>query len=131
MKRIAITLLLLVVFASCKTTREIEYVPVHDTSYIIQRQYDSICVEKERVVYRDGDTVHDVRTEYVYRNIVKTDTLYQVLEKEVPVVEEKIVEVERPLKWWQKVLGWIGGASLVLLLIALTSWLSGLKRGLK
>lgn len=131
MKKTAIILLLLAVFASCKTVKEIEYVPVHDTSYIVQRQYDSICVEKEHVVYRNGDTVHDVRTEYVYRNIVKMDTLYQVLEKEVPVVEEKIVEVERPLKWWQKTLAWTGAAALILLLIAITSWLAGLKRGLK
>ena len=119
---------LLISLSSCKAGKTItEYVekPVivtqeHHTENI---KYDVI---RETLIQRDsvyhyikGDTTIIERWHYLQGNSVtmKTDTLHVIDSVEVPVITEKIVtqikEVEKPLKWWQKFLIYIGGGAII------------------
>jgi len=113
----------------CSCTRRI-YIPVENTAIrtdtllkvlwhtdtIIDRdtvltliQGDSVTTETIRWRWRVKET-HDTLLQ------CKTDSVY--INKPYPV--EIIKEVEKPLQWWQKVLIWSGG--ITLLCLALSAW---------
>ena len=106
--------LALLAMASCTSTR---YVPVTNT------QRDSIYITKERTdtfIQRDsivqlikGDTVREVRYKYIERYRNRTDTIY----KERTDTITQVVEVERPLKFREKVMMNIGGFGVLILIV--------------
>lgn len=107
--------------ASCKATKVIEQVPVyvHDTTATVKEVHDSTFVDRWHTVYQKGDTVF-VRDSFAviqYRLI--TDTAYKLVERPVTVTRIETVEVEKPLRWWQKGLVWMG----VIGLLGLMGWI--------
>lgn len=79
-------------------------VPVHDTMYKVRELHDSTYVDRWHTVYQKGDTVYDTKTVTKTVTITKTDTAYKVVERPITVTQTETVEVEKPLRWWQKAL---------------------------
>ena len=105
----------------CKATKVIEQVPVyvHDTTATVKEVYDSTFVDRWHTVYQKGDTVYDTKTITITKTVTKTDTAYKVVERPVTVTQTETVEVEKPLRWWQKGLMWMG----VIGLLGLMGWI--------
>jgi hypothetical protein len=72
--------------------------------------YDSIYVDRSR------DTLLIERWHTRYRDVIKYDSIYieHVDSVAVPYEVEKVVEVEKSLKWWQSAAMWIGALAIVL-----------------
>lgn len=119
-----IVLLASAICSSCRTGRIIEQVPVevHDKVYQKMVQHDSIYIDHFREVTKKGDTVFVTNEVTKTKIVTKIDTAYKYIEKPVTITDEKIVEVEKPLPWWQKTLMYAGGALLLALLGALVVW---------
>ena len=102
--------LLLLTLVGCKATKVIEQVPVyvHDTMATVKEVHDSTFIDRWHAVYQKGDTVFDTKTITITKTITKTDTAYKVVERPVTVTQTETVEVEKPLRWWQKGLMWMG-----------------------
>lgn len=125
-----IILVLCACFSSC--TKKV-YVPVEtisekivfktDTLKQIAYRYDSIYVRDSIALIVRNDTVFFTKYKDQVKYLYRTDTLYKTktdsinvyIEKPVPYEVEKIVKVEKPLKWWQKTLMWMGVALLAVL----------------
>lgn len=116
-----IVLLASAICSSCRTVRIIEQVPVevHDKVYQKMAQHDSIYIDHFREVTKKGDTIFVTNEVTKTKIVTKIDTAYKYIEKPVTITEEKIVEVEKPLPWWQKTLMYAGGVLLLVLLLAL------------
>ncbi len=109
--------------ASCTSTR---YVPITNT------QRDSVYITKERTdtfIQRDsivqilkGDTIREVRYKYIERYRNRTDTIY----KERTDTITQVVEVERPLKFREKVMMNIGGFGVLILIVFICFFISEL-----
>ena len=104
---------------SCKPTQLI----VHDIEYRDKLKHDSIYVENNKVITitRNGDTVFVDRlnTEYKYKYLHLTDSVYKLVEK--PVFVQKLIykEVERKFTWWESILLIIGKISLYVIIIVI------------
>lgn len=117
MRKIVVILLLLLVATAC--TKHI-YVPVETThtEYIVQHTRDTLTRSDSVYVheYTKGDTVmiEKWRERIVYRSIATADTVLvtDTVPKPYPVEVVKEVNV---LKWWQRVLMWSGGISLLII----------------
>ena len=85
----------------CKT---IEYVPVHTTDTVIVNNYirDSIKERDSVFIFNSNDTLYVYREKVLYRDKIVVDTLKMIKYEEIPVEVEKIVEVERKFKWFEK-----------------------------
>lgn len=116
------------VCSSCRGTKTItEYVekPVivtqehHTESVKIDIVRDTITQRDSIYHYIKGDTTIIERWHYYTNNnnAIRVDTLIRVDSVQVPVVTEKITtqvqEVEKPLKWHQKLLMVLGGLSVI------------------
>jgi hypothetical protein len=105
--------------SGCKPTQLI----IHDIEYRDKLKHDSIYVEKNKVITitRNGDTVFVDRlnTEYKYKYLHLTDSVYKLVEK--PVFVQKLVykEVERKFTWWESILLIIGKISLYVIIIVI------------
>lgn len=118
MKNLLIVLCVLL-FLSCTTTRTIE-VPVETIKkeYIHDVKIDSIIIKDsiDRWYRNDTTYIYKERVSFKYKTrldtIIKTDTIPKILsiEKEVKV---------NSIYWYQKLLMWIGGLSLILLILYL------------
>lgn len=110
-----IYIILIFICISCTTTKYIE-VPIETirTEYINQVYKDSIFVHDSIDRYVSGDTVYQYKYKYIYQHITKTDTIVKVDSIEVPVKVTEIQEVNK-IKWYQNILMWIGGISLLLI----------------
>ena len=119
-----IVLLASAICSSCRTVRIIEQVPgeVHDTVYQKMVQHDSIYIDHFREVTKKGDTIFVTNEVTKTKIVTKTDTAYRYIERPVTISEEKVVEVKKPLTWWQKTLMYAGGALLLALLGAMIAW---------
>ena len=99
----------------CRGTQQIVERPVyiHDTMQVVSVQKDSVFVHDSVNVYKNGDTLYITKwlTKSVYK--IQHDTIREEREVPVEVVRTETVEVEKPLKRWQKLLMWIGGVGLV------------------
>lgn len=102
MMMLAAFIVLLLTFPSCRSGKDIQYVPVHTTDTIIVDNYirDSIKTSDSVYVYRSQDTLYVYKEKVYYRDKLVTDTVYRNTIKEVPVEVEvqKIVEVEKEHK---------------------------------
>ena len=112
-----VTLLLL---SGCRTVRVVEQVPVHvhDTLRLTQTLRDSIYIDHFREVTKKADTVYITDSIAVVKYSLKTDTAYRYIERPVPVFRTEQVEVEKPLRWWQKGLIWAGAIGIFIALAA-------------
>ena len=99
----------------------VEQVPVyvHDTSYQTKEVHDSTYIDRWHTIIQKGDTIFVTDEVTKIKYVTKTDTAYKVVEKPVVVSKTETVEVERPLRWWQKGLMWMG----LMGLIGLMGWI--------
>ena len=123
-----VCLILSLCLSSCRAGKTItEYVekPVivtqehHTESVKIDIVRDTIKQRDSIYHYIKGDTTIIERWHYYTNNnnAIRVDTLIKVDSVQVPVVTEKITtqvqEVEKPLKWHQKLLMVLGGLSVI------------------
>lgn len=115
-----IVLLASAICSSCRTVRVVEQVPVHvhDTLRLTQTLRDSIYIDHFREVTKKADTIYVTDSIAVIKYSLKTDTAYRYIERPVPVVRTEQVEVEKPLRWWQKGLMWAGAIGILTALAA-------------
>ena len=108
----------------CRTVRVVEQVPVHvhDTLRLTQTLRDSVYIDHFREVTQKNDTIYVTDSIAVIKYSLKTDTAYRYLERPVTVTHTEQVEVEKPLRWWQKTLMYTGVAAFVILLAAAAIW---------
>lgn len=121
MKRLfPIVLLASALCSSCRTVRVVEQVPVHvhDTLRLTQTLRDSIYIDHFREVTQKNDTIYITDEVTKTKIVTKTDTAYRYIERPVPVVRTEQVEVEKPLRWWQKGLMWAGAIGILTALAA-------------
>ena len=116
---------LITLCSSCTTTK---YVPVieHHTDTLIQTkvQKDSVFMHDSVEVRIAGDTVTIDRwhTKYISKEV--HDTIYQSKTDSVPAPYpvEVIKEVPAELTMWQRLKMKVGGAAIILLLLAFAIW---------
>ena len=108
----------------CRTVRVVEQVPVHvhDTLRLSQTLRDSVYIDHFREVTQKNDTIYVTDSIAVVKYSLITDTAYRYIERPVTVTHTEQVEVEKPLRWWQKTLMYTGVAALVILLAAAAIW---------
>ena len=98
----------------------------HTESVRVDIVRDTIHQRDSIYHYIKGDTTIIERWHYYTNNNLQTkvDTLVKVDSVQVPVVAERIVtkveQVEKPLKWWQKLFIGFGGLCFVLVLLLVT-----------
>lgn len=128
MRKITTAAVAVILLTSCRTVRETVEVPVqvHDAVYQKAVQYDSVYIDRWHTVETKGDTIFVTNEVTKTKIVTKIDTAYEYIEKPVTITKEKIVEVEKPLPWWQKTLMYAGGVLPLALLGALVVW--GMKR---
>ena len=121
MKHLGFFFFLLIVLASCRTTRETqtEYVYVNstDTIHEVKLRIDSIVIHDSVMTLVKGDSVLTERWHTAYRDRLRVDTVEKIRTETVyqTLTETKIQEVNK-LYWWQKTLMWIGETFIVLIL---------------
>ena len=116
MKRIFVIIVLCLGFIGCRGVKTITVevpVPVHDTTAVVKEVHDSTYVDRWHTVYQKGDTVYDTKTITITKTLTRTDTAYKVVEKPVIVSKTETVEVEKPLRWWQKMFMYMGLVGLI------------------
>ena len=113
--------LLLLTLVGCKTVKVIEQVPVyvHDTTATVREVHDSTYIDRWHTIIQKGDTIFVTDEVTKIKYVTKTDTAYKVVEKPVIVSKTETVEVERPLRWWQKMFMYMGLVGLM----ALIGWI--------
>ena len=102
--------------------------PVHDTTAVVKEVHDSTYVDRWHTVYQKGDTVYDTKTITITKTLTRTDTAYKVIERPITVTRTETVEVEKPMRWWQKGLMWTGCGLLVLIMGGAVWMLTTVKR---
>lgn len=128
MRKIIAAAVAVMLLTGCRSVRETIEVPVyvHDTVYQKMVQRDSIYIDHFRDLTKKNDTIYITDEVTKTKIVTKIDTAYKYIEKPVTITEEKIVEVKKPLPWWQKTLMYVGGTLLLALLGVLIAW--GVKR---
>ena len=124
MRKITTAAVAVMLLTSCRTVRETVEVPVHVHDAVYQKavQYDSVYIDRWHTVETKGDTIFVTNEVTKTKIVTKIDTAYKYIEKPVTITEEKVVEVKKPLPWWQKTLMYAGGALLLALLGAMIAW---------
>ena len=110
--------IILLLFISCSTKKQIVEVPVETirTEYFYDAKVDSVFIKDSIDRYIKGDTLFIYNEHVKYKYLNKTDTVIRVdsIPKFINVEIVREVEVNH-IKWYQKVLMWIGGVvSLIL-----------------
>lgn len=115
----SLTWLIKTMIGSRNSEKEKETVYVFDkTTYTVNNNGDTVDRERDRVT----DRSHEWQSEKaMYLHII--DSLRHVksrtdsIDRPVPYPVEKIVEVEKPLAWWQSALIWWGAVTLIVVVI--------------
>lgn len=116
-----VLIMLVLLFAGCKTRTVVVESVRTDTTYITKQQRDSIWLHDSIYMheYQKGDTVFMFRdrwhTQYVEKQV--HDTTYIATHDTIPDPYPVEVKVPRELNWWQKTLQRTGGIALALLLL--------------
>ena len=124
---VMIVLILLLILLCCSCTKrvyETQYIeqPVylHDTLRSTIYSHDTTIVKDSVYLSIKGDTIVRERYNTIERIKVAHDTIMRFVEKPVEVVSTKQVckqvEVNR-IYWWQKLLMWMGGIGIVVVVI--------------
>ena len=106
---------------ACKTKERIVTVERvrTDTTYITRHHRDSVWLHDSIYMkeWLAGDTVYQLRdrwhTRYVERLRIDTTYVSKTDSVPVPYPVEKIVNVDKPLTWWQRLRMMIGGIVLI------------------
>ena len=98
-------LVVVVLLSGCRTNKSVVS-PIHDTIEVSRVKYDSVYIDRFREVTKTVDTVWQKDSVVTVRWRVTSDTVEKV--REVPVTVERVVEVERELSVWQRLLMWMG-----------------------
>ena len=125
MKKLVFIVITILLFSACRTITKTIEVPVEIPVEVVKKEYihdtkiDSIYIRDSIDRWQKGDTLYITKwhTKFKYINkldtIVKTDSIPKI------VSVEKKVEVNH-IYWWQKLLMWLGGITIVLLIIVIT-----------
>ena len=110
-------LVILVFLVACSSTKIIEKaVPIEKvkTEYINTLKIDSVYIHDSIDRFVNGDTLYLYKYKYIYKYLNHIDTVIQKDSIETPVyiTETKIKEVNK-LKWYQKLLMWLGAAFVI------------------
>lgn len=130
-------IMLLFLCMACKTTTK--YVEIEKpveietvrTEYINKLYKDSIFVHDSIDRYISGDTVYQLKYQYIYKYMNRTDTVYKTDSIQVPVeikstqIETVTKEVEKPLHWYQTVLMYLGFGCIAILVFMLYKFIRG------
>lgn len=122
MKKIILILLAALLLSGCTRKIYVETVRT-DTIYKHQVERDSIHIHDSIYIRDKGDTVWVERWHTAWREKLRIDTLWQsrVDSIAVPYEVEKVVEVEKPLSWWQQTRMKLGDV-LLLAVAAVLGW---------
>lgn len=101
----------ILLLCSCTTTKVVE-VPVETvrTEYVHNTKVDSVFVKDSIDRWMKGDTLYIYKEHTKYKYLDRVDTVVRVdsIPKIVKIETVKEVEVNH-IKWYQKILMWIGG----------------------
>ena len=121
MKKLVFIMLAILMLSACKTTTKIVEVPVEvvKKEYIYDTKIDSVYIRDSVDRWQKGDTLYITKWHTKFKYINKVDTIVKTdsIPKIVSVVKE--VEVNH-IYWYQKLLMWLGGITIVLLIIVIT-----------
>ena len=121
MKKLVFIMLAILMLSACKTTTKVVEVPVEvvKKEYIHNTKIDSVYIRDSIDRWQKGDTLYITKWHTKFKYINKVDTIVKTdsIPKIVPVVKE--VEVNH-IYWYQKLLMWLGGITIVLLIIVIT-----------
>ena len=116
-KLLAVIGIMILILCSCNTTKYIE-VPVETvkTEYIHDTKIDSIFVKDSIDRWIKGDTTYIYKEHTKYKYLFKTDTVVKTdsIPKVIKIETVKEVEVNH-IRWYQKILMWIGGIMTLIL----------------
>lgn len=117
MRNLLFIIPILILLGSCSPQREVIQIPVETVKleYVHDTKVDSIFVRDSIDRWMRGDTIfiYKEHTKYKYRD--RTDTILRIDTIPSIVNVEVIKEVEvNHIKWYQKVLMWLGGITAIL-----------------
>lgn len=108
---LAVIVIFILLMCSCSTTKLVE-VPVEKirTEYIHDTKIDSVFVKDSVDRWLKGDTLYIYKEHTKFKYLDRVDTVVRVdsIPKIVKIETVKEVEVNH-IKWYQKILMWIGG----------------------
>ena len=109
---------LLLLLPACKTGQhtitEYVYVEKVDTVQMMKLRVDSVVVRDSVVTLIKGDTVITDRWHTLYKEKVRVDTVSTVKYlTQYQTRTETVIKEVNVLRWWQKLLMWIGALSLI------------------
>lgn len=126
--KMLLILAILANFSSCRTVRVVEQVPVeiHDTNYIERVRVDSVFVDRWQVREIKGDTVRERDSVFVRVVSHKRDTIRELQEKPVRVVEVR--EIEKKNSKLHNVFYYSGIAAIFVVVGCAVGWILRKKR---
>ena len=121
MKKLVFIMLAILMLSACRTTTKIVEVPVEviKKEYIHDTKIDSVYIRDSVDRWQKGDTLYITKWHTKFKYINKVDTIVKTDSIPKIVSVEKKVEVNH-IYWWQKLLMWLGGITIVLLIIVIT-----------
>ena len=121
MKKLVFIMLAILMLSACKTTTKIVEVPVEvvKKEYIYDTKIDSVYIRDSVDRWQKGDTLYITKWHTKFKYINKVDTIVKTGSIPKIVSVEKKVEVNH-IYWYQKLLMWLGGITIVLLIIVIT-----------
>lgn len=121
MKKLLFIVFTILMLMSCKTITKTVEVPVEviKKEYIHDTKIDSIYIRDSVDRWQKDDTLYITKWHTKFKYINRVDTLIKTdsIPKIVPVVKE--IEVNH-IYWWQKLLMWLGGVMIVVLIVVIT-----------
>lgn len=121
MKKLVFIMLAILMLSACRTSTKIVEVPVEvvKKEYIHDTKIDSVYIRDSVDRWQKGDTLYITKWHTKFKYINKVDTIVKTDSIPKIVSVEKKVEVNH-IYWWQKLLMWLGGITIVLLIIVIT-----------
>ena len=125
MKKLVFIIITILLFSACRTITKTIEVPVEIPVEVVKKEYihdtkiDSVYIRDSVDRWQKGDTLYITKWHTKFKYINKVDTIIKT--DSIPKIEsvEKKVEVNH-IYWWQKLLMWLGGITIVLLIIVIT-----------
>lgn len=128
------TLLLALLLIGCKATEVVQVPTIHTIETIIRDTIVEVRIPEHYAERETRDTISELSNPFAYsraevsggkltHSLGTRGTIterVQVVEKVIrdsipyPVEVEVIREVDKPRRWWEKSLMWVGGAAIVL-----------------
>ena len=121
MKKLVFIMLAILMLSACKTTTKIVEVPVEvvKKEYIHDTKIDSVYIRDSVDRWQKGDTLYITKWHTKFKYINKVDTIVKTDSIPKIVSVEKKVEVNH-IYWYQKLLMWLGGITIILLITVIT-----------